>query len=147
MDKEREYMTCPLNNKICSNGVNDSAPKHPITKQKLKCRWWRHLAGKDPQSDQSFDMGDCSIPWGPVTAIENAQMTRQTGASMDKVANQANELKTAFGNVSVGIQNLARAMMKISSNQKVLIEQNLNKDIHLPTNGHVEVEEDDSHDS
>jgi hypothetical protein len=97
------------------------------------------LAGKDPQSEKTFDMGDCSIPWGPVTAIENSQMARQAGASMDKVANQVHELNLAFKNLALGMQNIAGAIVKISEDQKDLIEHR--GFIEVPTNGAVEHEQ------
>jgi hypothetical protein len=53
-----------------------------------KCRFWTHLYGKDPQSDQTIDKFGCAIEFLPVLLVENAQMIRHAAASTDKVANQ-----------------------------------------------------------
>ncbi len=55
-----------------------------------KCKFWTHLYGKNPQSDQTVDKFGCAIEFLPILLIENAQMIRQAAASTDKVANQVN---------------------------------------------------------
>ncbi len=53
-----------------------------------KCRFWTHLLGKNPQSDGVVDKFGCAIEFLPILLVENAQMIRQTAASVDKTANQ-----------------------------------------------------------
>lgn len=55
-----------------------------------KCKFWTHLYGKNPQSDQTVDKFGCAIEFIPILLVENAQMIRQAAASTDKVANQVN---------------------------------------------------------
>lgn len=55
-----------------------------------KCKFWTHLYGKNPQSDQTLDKFGCAIEFIPILLVENAQMIRQAAASTDKVANQVN---------------------------------------------------------
>lgn len=83
---------CPLNGKLCIEGTREDFPADEVG-GKVKCRWWQHLAGKDPQSEKIIDQYDCAIAWLPMVGIEGAQMSRQAGASVDKVANETAELK------------------------------------------------------
>lgn len=83
---------CPLNGKLCIDGTREDFPTNEVG-GKVKCRWWQHLAGKDPQSEKVIDQYDCAVAWLPTVGIEGAQMARQTSASVDKVANQVAELK------------------------------------------------------
>ncbi len=87
---------CPLNGKLCIDGTREDFPTNDVG-GKVKCRWWQHLAGKDPQSEKIIDQFDCAIAWLPTVGIEGAQMSRQTGASVDKVANEIAALKHTVG--------------------------------------------------
>lgn len=89
---ERKVMSCPLNGKVCDNGRREDFPKTGPLQQIMQCRWWTHLLGKDPQSKKEVDQWDCAVAWLPITTTETAQMANQAGASMDKVANQVNEV-------------------------------------------------------
>ncbi len=64
---------CPLLKKACIES---------------KCKWWIHIRGKHPQKDGEMDFPDCAIKWLPVLLIENAQMERQTAASVDSFRNE-----------------------------------------------------------
>lgn len=77
---------------LCISGVRSDFTETDEVGNKIKCRFWVHLAGKDPQSEQVMDMGDCSEAWLPVTTIETAQVTRQAAASSDKIANVLSEV-------------------------------------------------------
>lgn len=79
---------CPLNGKICTDGVREDFPENPAKPgHKVQCRWWQHIYGKDPQTEQIVDEFDCSIPWLTVTTVETSQNARGAAASTDKVAN------------------------------------------------------------
>jgi hypothetical protein len=54
----------------------------------VKCKFWTHLLGKDPQREGTVDKFGCAIEFIPILLVENAQMIRQGAASTDKVANQ-----------------------------------------------------------
>ncbi len=96
-------VACPLNGKQCLDGTREDFPANAVG-GKMKCRWWQHLAGKDPQSEKTIDQFDCAIAWMPVVTIEGAQMGRQTGASVDKVANEVATLKTHMAAMSAAIR-------------------------------------------
>jgi len=93
---ERKIMICPLNGQVCSSGVRKDFPEEQTTGQKHTCRWWIHVAGKDPQSEKQVDHFDCSMAWMPVLQIEGSQMTRQVAASADKVASEINRMHGSF---------------------------------------------------
>jgi hypothetical protein len=86
-------VACPLNGKLCVDGSREDFPKTSIGGL-VKCRWWQHLSGKDPQSEKMIDQFDCAMAWLPTVVIEGAQMSRQTGASVDKVANEIATMKS-----------------------------------------------------
>ena len=84
---DQRRLTCPLNGEICVSGVRKDFKEDQETGQKISCRFWTHLAGKDPQSEKQIDQWDCSISWLPVLMIENAQMTKQVATGVDKTTN------------------------------------------------------------
>lgn len=92
---ERETMVCPLNGSVCKNGRREDFPVDEVG-QKIQCRWWTHLYGKDPQSHKQIDQWDCAVAWLPTTTIETAQKAQQAAASFDKVANVTSELGNKF---------------------------------------------------
>jgi len=117
MNDEAKKVTCacPLNGQLCVDGVRSDFPDGPIHGVKVKCRWWTHVVGKDPQTTKDFDFFDCAVAWLPVTTLENSQMSRQTSAAVDKVANEVGGLKT-------NIDNLGRAVAVAGQNIRQGIE-------------------------
>lgn len=53
-----------------------------------KCPLWVMVRGKDPQSEKEIDEWNCSLSWLPTLLIENAQMSRQTGAAVESFRNE-----------------------------------------------------------
>lgn len=51
------------------------------------CKWYIHVRGKDPQSEQEIDWFDCAHAWGPTLMLEQAQQQRQTGAAVESFRN------------------------------------------------------------
>jgi hypothetical protein len=104
---------CPLNGQLCVDGSRADFPKDRVGNL-VKCRWWQHVAGKDPQSEKVVDQADCAVAWLPTIGIENSQMSRQTAASVDKVANQVSEVKLGLtalsGAVRVAGASIAQAV-------------------------------------
>ena len=73
----------------------------------VACRFWVTVLGKDPQTGETVNTGDCAIAWTPVLLIENSKVNRETGAAVESFrnemvkANQASQellLATAAGN-------------------------------------------------
>ena len=66
----------------------DDCPLWQAPCREHRCRWYKHIIGKHPQTDQSIDAYDCAIAWLPLLVIESSQRSHQAGASVDKVANE-----------------------------------------------------------
>lgn len=107
--------SCPINGQRCVDGEREDFDKD-ANGRVIKCRWWQHLYGKDPQTEKTIDQWDCAIAWLPITGIEGAQMSRQTAASVDKVANEIVSTK-------MDIANLGRAIQVAAASIKQGIEQ------------------------
>lgn len=105
--------SCPLNGKLCIDGIRSDFEKD-ADGHTHKCKWWQHIYGKDPQSEKIIDQFDCSIPWLTVTTVEGAQMSRQTSASVDKVATAVAEIKSHInslgGAMRVAAASIAQAV-------------------------------------
>lgn len=69
-----------MSNKIC-----------PLLKKNCvehQCRWYIQVMGKNPQTGHDLNQWGCAIEWLPVLLIENAQVERQTAASVDAFKNE-----------------------------------------------------------
>jgi len=54
----------------------------------LKCSWFTHVRGTNPNTGQEVDEWNCAITWLPVLLIENSQQQRQTGAAVESFRNE-----------------------------------------------------------
>lgn len=53
-----------------------------------QCKRWMAIRGMNPNTGEPMDEHRCIDDWIPLLLIENSQMQRQTGASVDKVATE-----------------------------------------------------------
>ena len=82
---------CPLMGSEC---IEDGAVRDG---ELVKCRFWVHVQGMNPQTGETVSNGDCAIAWTPMLLIENSQQQRQTGAAVESFRNEmvkANESTT-----------------------------------------------------
>ncbi|QOR55541.1 MAG: hypothetical protein UMS36scaffold28_31 [Phage 59_13] len=107
----KKECACPLNGKICIDGSREDFPANAVG-GKIICRWWQHLAGKDPQSEKQVDHFDCAVAWLPVTTTETAQRASQTAASVDKVASTITGLKADIANVVDALEIVGHQIRK-----------------------------------
>lgn len=56
--------------------------------KQLDCAWFVQLRGNNPNTGAEVDEWGCSLAWLPVLLIENAQMSRQTGAAVESFRNE-----------------------------------------------------------
>jgi len=56
--------------------------------KQLECAWFLKIRGTNPNTGEDVDDWGCSIAWMPVLLIENAQMSRQTGAAVESFRNE-----------------------------------------------------------
>jgi hypothetical protein len=69
-----EGLICPLH-------------REDMSKVCHKCPLWTRVIGKNPQSEEMIDNWNCAIALLPMLLIENAQMSRQTGAAVETLRN------------------------------------------------------------
>ncbi len=55
----------------------------------VKCRFWITVMGKNPQSGETVNSGDCAMAWMPVLLIENSKVNRETGAAIESMRNES----------------------------------------------------------
>jgi hypothetical protein len=70
-----EGTICPLHKVDCSTVCH-------------KCPWWTRVVGKNPQSEEMIDDWRCAVALLPMLLIENAQMSRGTGAAVESLRNE-----------------------------------------------------------
>jgi Zn-finger protein len=73
---------CPLMGTEC---IEDGAIKDG---ELVKCRFWVHVQGTNPQTGETVSNGDCAFCWTPMLLIENSQQQRQTGAAVESFRNE-----------------------------------------------------------
>ena len=110
---ERLEMNCPLNGKICRDGARTD-----FENQKKPCRWWTHVAGKDPQSEKVVDHYDCAVAWLPVVGLEQSQMTRMGTATVQEFRNETNG---GFARFNKAIEQAAIAFRAMAEAQEALV--------------------------
>jgi hypothetical protein len=53
-----------------------------------KCRWYVQVLGHSPNTGEQINKAGCAVEFLPMLLIENAQQSRQTGASVDSFKNE-----------------------------------------------------------
>jgi len=53
-----------------------------------QCRWFINVIGQNPNTGEQINKWGCSMELLPMLVIENAQQTRQAGASIDSFRNE-----------------------------------------------------------
>lgn len=105
MAKESKVICPMMGGEAC---VEDGAVRNG---ELVKCRFWVHVMGKNPQTGETTNNGDCAIAWMPVLLIENSKVNRETGAAVESMRNES---------VTTG-QQLTNAILIASNNKQGLI--------------------------
>lgn len=56
--------------------------------KELDCAWFCRIRGSNPNTGEEADEYACAIAWMPVLMIENASVTRGTGAAVESFRNE-----------------------------------------------------------
>lgn len=56
--------------------------------KELECAWFLQIRGTNPNTGKELDDWGCSMSWMPILLIENAAMSRQTGAAVESFRNE-----------------------------------------------------------
>jgi hypothetical protein len=78
----------------------------------VKCRFWVTVMGKNPQTGETVNNGDCAIAWMPLLLIENSKVNRESGAAIESMRNES---------VTTG-QQLTNAILLAAKNKEGLIK-------------------------
>ena len=54
----------------------------------LKCAWYTHIRGLNPNTGSEVDEWACAVAWMPLMSIEIAQKENQTGAAVESFRNE-----------------------------------------------------------
>lgn len=54
----------------------------------LKCAWYTQVRGLNPNTGEEIDEWSCAITWMPIMAVEIAQKSNQTSASVESFRNE-----------------------------------------------------------
>lgn len=85
------------------------------------CEFYTHLIGQNPQTGTQEDRWGCAVNFLPILLIENAQMTRQTTAAMDKTATEVRKHHATFFNA---LNPDAKQRLLDAENQQQLTHKN-----------------------
>ena len=72
--QELKVMKCPL-------------WKKQMAKVCHTCPMWVKIRGMNPNTGEDIDGYNCALAWGPLLAIENSKMQRETGAAVESLRN------------------------------------------------------------
>lgn len=76
----------------------------------LKCSWYTHVRGMNPNTGEEVDEWSCAITWLPMMLIENSQQQRSTSAAVESFRN---EMVTA-NQTNVNVLSAAAQMLQAS---------------------------------
>ena len=79
----------------------------------VKCRFWVHVQGVNPQTGETFNNGDCAMAWMPVLLLDNSKINRETSAAIESMRNES---------VTTGSQLTQALLIAATSNDRRLIE-------------------------
>lgn len=78
----------------------------------VACRFWVTVMGKDPQTGETVNNGDCAMAWTPILLIENSKVNRETGAAIESLRNE---------NVTTGTQITSALMQAVQMKKQGMI--------------------------
>lgn len=112
----RDVMACPLNGKLCKGGRREDFPKDEVGAP-TQCRFWVHVMGKTPQTDETVNHQDCSIAWLPTLQIEGSQMTRQASAEINEVRKEVRKSAYFTKKLATIAFRAGRALMEMAQSR------------------------------
>lgn len=73
---------CPLMGSEC---IEDGTIKDG---ELVGCRFWVTIQGKNPQTGEITNDGDCTMAWMPLLLVENSKVNRETGSAIESFRNE-----------------------------------------------------------
>lgn len=101
--------------------VKDNCPLNGFEPCKqMDCAWFIQIRGIDPNTGEEVDDWGCSMAWLPKLLIENAMMSRQTGAAVESFRNEM--VKSNDLNRDILVKNLISTPNLIEVTDKTLLD-------------------------
>lgn len=105
-------VVCPLGSKC-----------EEIKDNKLyRCRWYVHLKGKDPQSEEVLDKWDCSIAWLPILSVENSQTNRGQTQALESFRNEFVQAQAEFNLIFLSATKVAERKQLVEIEKEKIID-------------------------
>lgn len=98
MNQQPVIQCCSINGKVCRNGKREDFPVDDRTGEKFICNEWVNVKGLHPQSGETIDNWMCGRYANVLMLNEIARQVKQTGASVDKTANEVAKHHATFFN-------------------------------------------------
>jgi hypothetical protein len=83
----------------------------------IKCSWYTHVRGVNPNTGQEVDEWSCAITWLPMMLIENSQQQRSTGAAVESFRNEMVKANQTNINVLSAAAQMLQATMDEKTNK------------------------------
>jgi len=96
-------------------GDKDICPLLERTCIEHSCKWYKQLAGVDPNTGHPVDHFDCSIGWGPVLLIEMAQKINQMGAEISKLRSEVSKTVIKVEDPPLALSEKKETLMELES--------------------------------
>lgn len=93
----------------------------PLIKEEcvgLKCAFYTHVRGTDPQSGQEVDEWACAITWLPVLLINTAKEVRQGAAATESYRNETVTAAEKALNVQIALTGLVAKNLPLLKQEK-----------------------------
>lgn len=114
--EDRKTMACPLNGKLCVSGQREDFPKNEAGAPH-QCRFWIHVYGKNPQSEEILDHSDCAVAYMPTIQIEGNQQTRFVSAEVNEVRKEVRKASHFTRKLATAAFRGARLISEIVNNR------------------------------
>lgn len=62
--------------------------------KQLECSWFMKIQGSNPNTGAETEEWGCAMAWLPILLVENAMVSRQTGAAVESFRNEMVQTNT-----------------------------------------------------
>jgi len=74
---------CPLGCK-CEEVTKNKLGEHQL----IRCKWYQHITGRNPQTGELVDEWDCVFVWSNILRIEQTQKLHSSVAAIESFRNE-----------------------------------------------------------
>ena len=104
---------CPFWHEMCEDGLTETMLKKTKRgKAPIKCRMWKGVAGKDPQTGEVINKYDCAIAWQTTLQLETARVDFSLGGAVESLRNRVNDMAQNLGSMAQMIPLIPQALIE-----------------------------------